>query len=106
MIKVINHSIANKASSVSGILNRFLRSVTSQVVDSLTKLFQAYFNLEYYPKLFKKVNIVVLKKSNRLNYLESKAYRPITLLDTLGKALKIVISRRLTGLAESYNLLP
>ena len=106
VIKVINYPVANKAPGVSGILNRFLRSVASQVVDSLTRLFQAYFNLGYYPKLFKEVNIVVLKKSNKPDYLEPKAYRPIALLDTLGKALEIVISRRLAGLAESYNLLP
>ena len=106
VIKVINYPVANKAPGVSGIPNRFLRSVAPQVIDSLTRLFQAYFNLRYHPKLFKKVNTVILKKLNRSNYLEPKAYRPITLLDTLGKALKIVISRRLTGLAESHNLLP
>ena len=106
VIKAINYSVANKAPGVSGIPNRFLRSVAPQVVDSLTRLFQVYFNLRYYPKLFKKANIVILKKLNKSNYLESKAYRPITLLDTLGKALEIVISRRLARLAESYNLLP
>ena len=39
VIKVINYPVANKAPSVSGILNKFLRSVTSQVIDFLTRLF-------------------------------------------------------------------
>ena len=93
VMKAINHPVANKAPGVSGIPNRFLRSVAPQVVDSLTRLFQACFDLGYHPKLFKEANIVVLKKPNKPNYLEPKAYRPITLLDTLGKALEIVISR-------------
>ena len=49
---------------------------------------------------------MILKKPNKPDYLEPKAYRPIALLDTLGKALETVISKRLTELAESYSLLP
>ena len=49
---------------------------------------------------------MILKKPNKPNYSEPKAYRPIALLDTLGKVLETVISKRLAGLAESYSLLP
>ena len=49
---------------------------------------------------------MILKKLNKPDYSEPKAYRPIALLDILGKALETVILKRLVGLAESYSLLP
>ena len=49
---------------------------------------------------------MILKKLNKPDYSESKAYRPIALLDILDKALETVILKRLAGLAESYSLLP
>ena len=76
------------------------------IIDSLTRLFQAYFNLGYYPRFFKEANTVILKKPNKPNYSEPKAYRLIALLDTLGKVLETVISKRLAGLAENYSLFP
>ena len=49
---------------------------------------------------------MILKKLNKPDYSESKAYRPIALLDILDKVLETVILKRLVGLAESYSLLP
>ena len=106
VMKAITHPAADKAPGVSGIPNRFLRCVAPQIIDSLTRLFQACFNLGYHPRFFKEANTVILKKPNKPDYSEPKAYRPIALLDTLGKALETVISKRLAGLAESHNLLP
>lgn len=106
VMKAITHPVADKAPGVSGIPNRFLRCVAPHIIDSLTRLFQACFDLGYYPRFFKEANTVILKKPNKPNYSEPKAYRPIALLDTLGKALETVISKRLAGLAESYSLLP
>ena len=106
VMKAITHPAVDKAPGVSGIPNRFLRCVAPHIIDSLTRLFQAYFNLGYYPRFFKEANTVILKKPNKPNYSEPKAYRLIALLDTLGKALETVISKRLAGLAESYSLLP
>ena len=49
---------------------------------------------------------MILKKPNKPDYSEPKAYWPIALLDILGKVLEIVISKRLVGLAERFGLLP
>ena len=76
------------------------------ILDSLTRLFQAYFDLRYYLRFFKEANTVILKKPNKPDYSEPKVYRPIALLDILGKVLETVISKRLSRLAESYSLLP
>ena len=55
---------------------------------------------------FKIVNIIVLRKSGKDNYIVPKLYQPIALLSTLGKALKVVVVKRLSDFAEKYNLLP
>ncbi len=106
VLKAITHPAADKAPGVSGIPNRFLRCVAPHILDSLTRLFQACFDLGHHPRFFKEANTVILKKPNKPDYSEPKAYRPIALLDTLGKALETVISKRLSRLAESYSLLP
>ena len=106
VIKAITYPAADKAPGVLGIPNRFLRCVAPHIIDSLTRLFQAYFDLGYHLRFFKEANTVILKKPNKPDYSEPKAYRPIALLDTLGKVLEIVISKRLAGLAERFSLLP
>ena len=50
--------------------------------------------------------IVVLRKPNKPDYSVPKAYRPISLLETISKGLEAVVARRLSYLAETYRLLP
>ncbi len=49
---------------------------------------------------------MVLRKPGKPDYTTPNAYRPISLLNTLGKLLESVMARRLTYYAERYNLLP
>ena len=60
----------------------------------------------YHPKPFRSANTIVLRKPSKPDYTQAKAYRPIALLDTLGKALEKAVATRIAGIAESYNLLP
>ena len=48
----------------------------------------------------------MLRKPGKPDYTDPKAYRPISLLNTLGKALKTVMAKRVRFLAESHALLP
>jgi hypothetical protein len=48
----------------------------------------------------------MLRKPDKPDYTDLKAYRLITLLNTLGKALKTVVTKRVRFLAETYTLLP
>ncbi|EED15976.1 reverse transcriptase, putative [Talaromyces stipitatus ATCC 10500] len=49
---------------------------------------------------------VILRKPGKPDYSDPKAYRPIALLSTIGKALESVLARRLSYLVEQYDLLP
>lgn len=50
--------------------------------------------------------IVVLRKPGKPDYSVPGAYRPISLLNTLGKLLEAVVARRLSYLTEKHGLLP
>ncbi len=61
--------------------------------------------MSYYSKKFYKINIIMLRKSKKKNYFESKSYKLITLLNILRKTLKIVITRRFNNYVEDNDLL-
>lgn len=63
-------------------------------------------DLGYYPNQWKQAWIVVLRKPGKPDYSAPGAYRPISLLNTLGKILEAVMARRLSYWAEKYSLLP
>lgn len=72
----------------------------------ITKFFTASVSLGYHPKQWRSANTVVLRKPGKPNYSAPGAYRPISLLNTLGKFLEAVVARRLSYLAEKHGLLP
>lgn len=78
-------------------------------VPHVHKLFNDCVNLAYYPRHFKKSITIVLQKPSGekpRDYTSAKAYRPITLLNTLGKALESVLDTLISYLVETYALLP
>ena len=48
----------------------------------------------------------MLRKPGKPDYTNPKAYRPIALLNTLGKALETIVAKRVRFLAETHALLP
>ena len=76
------------------------------MLPALNCLFNACVKLRYHPKAFKRANTIVLRKPKKNDYTNLKAYRPIALLNTIGKALKLVVVRKLTDVAKANHLLP
>jgi hypothetical protein len=70
------------------------------------RLFNIYYRLNIYPTAFKRAITVLLRKSKKENYSDSKVYRLIILLNTLEKALETVVAERIRFAAETYTLLP
>ena len=104
--KAINRLKKDKAPGPNGIPNRFLSIVAVPFRKVFTYLFQVYLDVGYYLRKFKEAKTIILKKLTKPDYSEVKFYRPIILLYTLGKALKIVIAKILSDYIESYGLLP
>src|ERR1700754_3011465 len=50
--------------------------------------------------------IISLKKPGKEDYMLAKAWRPISLLSTLGKILEAVVVERISYVVETFGLLP
>jgi hypothetical protein len=69
-------------------------------------IFQTSLQQGRIPDSFKVAKIVPLRKPDKPDYRQPGAYRPISLLSTLGKALEAVVAERISYLVETYHLLP
>jgi hypothetical protein len=58
------------------------------------------------PQSWRTAKIVILRNPGKPDYTVPKAYRPISLLPTISKILEKIVARRLSFLAETYDLLP
>jgi hypothetical protein len=57
-------------------------------------------------KAWKSAITLALRKLNKEDYTLVRAYRLITLLNFMRKLLELIMSRKLSELAENNNLLP
>jgi ribonuclease HI len=58
------------------------------------------------PSQWRHAKIIPLKKPGKEDYTIAKAWRPISLLATLGKLLESVIAERISHVVETHGLLP
>jgi ribonuclease HI len=72
----------------------------------IVTLFQLSIQSSSLPQAWKIAKIIPLRKPGKPDYTAPKAYRPISLLATLGKCLESLVAERISYLAETHNLLP
>ena len=65
----------------------------------------ACFDLDHWPNHFKESKIIVIPKPNKSSYDSLKSFRPIVLLNTLGKLIEKVIGERLQFQVISNNFI-
>ena len=106
VLRAVNRSSPNKAPGPDGIINGILQKVLDLILPKLVRLFNASWNMGYFPRHFKQSITVVLRKAGKEDDSQPKAYRPIALLNTIGKVMEAVIGNRLMWLAEKFELLP
>jgi len=58
------------------------------------------------PNQWRHAKVIPLKKPGKENYTIAKAWRPISLLETLGKVLESIFAERISHAVETYGLLP
>jgi hypothetical protein len=104
--RIVRRVSPNKAPGPDGIINGILHRTLDILLPSLHTLFNACLQQGYCPTHFKDAATVVLRKPGKDDYTQTKAYRPIALLSTLGKALEAVVASRLAYLADVHRLLP
>ena len=105
---VIHKNSTNTAPGYSLITYRVLKwAWTSNLAQShILALMDKCLHTGYHPKLWQKAITVALKKPNKPDYSNPRAYRLITLLECLSKVLERIIAKQLTFLAGKYDLVP
>ena len=76
------------------------------VKDRVLLLFQTSLEEGSLPTQWRNAKIIPLKKPNKGDYTAAKAWRPISLLSTLGKTLESVVAERISNAVETFGLLP
>ena len=72
---------------------------------NIINIANACINLDYWPNYFKCSLTVIIPKLNKLKYDHPKAFRPIVLLNTLGKLIEKVIAERLQFIVTNNNFI-
>ncbi len=96
---------ADKASDISDISNKVLQASLAELISVLTSLFNACIIHKYYSKQFKKTQTIVLYKSKKSDYINSKMYQLIALLNIISKTLKLIIIKRLSDIIKTHCML-
>jgi hypothetical protein len=76
------------------------------VKERVLHLFQTSLAAGTLPTQWREAKIIPLRKPDKGNYTVATAWRPISLLPTLGKILESVVAERISYLAETFGLLP
>ncbi len=103
--QIIRWVKADKASSASDISNRALQASLAELISVLTSLFNACITYKYHSKQFKKTQTIVLCKSKKSDYIDSKMYRLIALFNIMSKVLKLIMIKRLSDIVETHHML-
>lgn len=95
-----------KAPGGDGIPNVVLKKCVDTLLDHLYFIYRAVLELDVYHERWLISTTLVLRKIGKPAYDVAKAYRPIGLLDTIGKLLSALVAADLSYLAEKHGLLP
>jgi hypothetical protein len=97
-----------KAPGKDNIATGLLKACGKPLHQTLAALITSSFTAAYFPRRFKIAKITVLPKPNKT--LEQKstpeAWRPISLLNTVGKIIEAIFAQRITNIAKTKHLLP
>jgi len=105
------YAIANCSNSFAPGSNKLLWGYLKCIIKDKTCLknivtiANACFELGYWPNYFKKSTMIVIPKSNKSSYNSPKFFRPIVLLNTMGKLIEKVIEDKLQFHVVSNNFI-
>ena len=95
-----------KAPGPDRIPNIVLTKCADLIESRLWYIFTAIIDKGWYYTPWKRFTTVVLRKPGKPRYDVPKAYRPIALLNTMGKVLTSIVAEQLTFYTEKFTLLP
>lgn len=94
----------NKAPGHDRIDGRIVKNLATKFFKLIYNIYNKCFQLNYFPKIWKKSIIVFFTKKNK-NHKQPSSYRPISLLPVMGKLLERLIKNRMNFQLDSKNFL-
>lgn len=94
-----------KSAGPDSIQNVLLKQLPSEGIDFITKIINKCIENAHWPSSFKTAKVIPILKAGK-PAADPRSYRPISLLNSIGKLLEKVIHARLIESVEHKNLLP
>jgi hypothetical protein len=94
-----------KSPGADGIFPALLQKGKDEIIPVLKELFRASLKLGYIPKLWRKINVTMIPKTNRPRYDVEGSYRPISLASFALKVLEKLLDNNLRNVHLSDGLL-
>jgi len=95
-----------KGPGPDGIPNIVLQKSAKILAPILLRIYNTILLMEEYPDQWQIFTTVILRKPGKPAYDVPKAYRPIALLNTMGKVLTAIIAEEISNVIEKEGLLP
>ena len=95
----------NKAPGPDGIPFSCLRHAFNALPDAFVSLYSSLTKRGYHPEIWRTSTTAIIPKPNKPAYNIPKAYRPVALLNCMGKVLEKIMATRLSWLVEKHQLL-
>jgi ribonuclease HI len=102
----IRRARTGRAPGNDGIPVLILKIACPILLPYLHLIYNTCLTLGYCPTHFRSSITVALRKQGKEDYTEVKSYRPVALLNTIGKVLEAVIAQKINFAMEIHNLLP
>jgi len=93
-----------KAPGPNGIPNRALKHLSMRAVLLLVQIFNAILRTHHFPPVWKHGRVISLLKSGK-DPAQPSSYRPISLLDTIGKSFEKILLNRILYVVGERGLL-
>ena len=102
-IKIYIRKMKKKAPGESKIGYQIIKQLPDNIIDYIAKIFNASLSSGYFPKKFKSAILKLIPKEGK-DITNPQNYRPIALLDNIGKIFEKIINSRLRQYLENNNL--
>jgi hypothetical protein len=97
---------AGRAPGDDSIPNNFLKVMGSPLTTAVARIATAYWTMGHYLMRFRHARTIVLRKQGKASYESPGAWRPIALLNTIGKLIEAAMTKHIQDAAEQHGLFP
>ena len=96
-------SFKKRAPGISGIGKIYLENIPAEAIEEICLIFNHALSMGYFPNKFKTGIMILIPKTDTPSPTATD-YRPITLLEVVGKIFEKIINNRLCKFLENNNL--